>query len=380
MGAEGDAWKKTTRFIVIWMRVASAAVVCMWLMMACGTTAELLAIVPPQEVDIRTLPPISLPRDDGSHDNLTEWWYVTGHLETVEGGQVGFEFVIFKSMRTGAPTGYAAHFAITDVGSGSFDYAERAAAVTSVVGGEELNLCVGDWILRRVPGGIAIEASSPENSLQLELIPMKPAALHNDTGLLDFSPFGWSYYYSYPRVKARGVWIDSGLVRPVEGIAWIDHQWGDFISVGTGGWDWFSIQLDDGRDFTASIVRDDGGATVMKYGTIIDAGGASRHLEAHEFSLDATGSWVSPHSGATYPSGWIIHVPGDALTMHVHPLVEDQELDTRSSTGVIYWEGAVSVSDRGNRTGHGYVELTGYARPPVMSPVTSARGAPEDTC
>ena len=363
---------------MIWMRVVSIAVIC--LMMACGEAAEPLARVPPKEFDIRTLPPISLPRDDGAHENLTEWWYVTGHLETSEGEHVGFEFVIFKSMRTGAPTGYAAHFAITDVASGSFNYAQRTAAGTSVVAGEELNLCVGDWAFRRVPAGFAIAASSPENSLQLELLPMKPAALHNETGLLDFSPFGWSYYYSYPRVKARGVWVDSGRVRPVEGIAWIDHQWGDFVSVATGGWDWFSIQLDDGRDFTASLVRDHDGATVMKYGTIIDAAGATRHLEAHEFALDTTASWESPRSGATYPSGWTIHVPSEALTMHVHPLVEDQELDTRLSTGVIYWEGAVGVSDQGKRTGHGYVELTGYAWSPVSAPPAMNQGPPGDSC
>ena len=118
----------------------------------------------------------------------------------------------------------------------------------------------------------------------------------------------------------------------------------------------------------------------MKYGTIIDAAGVTRHLEAHEFALDTTASWESPHSGATYPSGWIIHVPGDELTMHVQPLLEDQELDTRLSTGVIYWEGAVGVSDQGKRTGHGYVELTGYARSPAILPTAMDRGSLGNSC
>ena len=162
------------------------------------------------------------------------------------------------------------------------------------------------------------------------------------------------------------------LARPVEGTAWIDHQWGDFISVGTGGWDWFSIQLADGRDFTASVVRDDKSVIVMQYGSLVDADGSTQHLTASEFSIEPTASWTSPHTGATYPSGWRIEIPDETLNMNVQPLFKDQELDTRASTGGVDWEGAGGVTAHGRRIGHGYVELTGYAPVSEQPPPTGS--------
>lgn len=361
------------------VRAALWVVMSLWLLAGCADAPRSLRVDPTEPFDVVTLPPISLPRDDAPHDNLTEWWYVTGHLQTAEGHPLGFEFVIFESMREGAPTGYAAHFAITDIGQSTFTYAERTATGPSGPPPADLNLCVSEWSIRRIPGGFSIVASLPEVALQLELLPTKPAVLHNETGVLDFSPFGWSYYYSYPRVDARGVWLNEGLARPVQGTAWIDHQWGDFISVGTGGWDWFSVQLADGRDFTASVVRDDADNIVMQYGTLVDEVGAPRHLTAREFSIQPTDAWRSPHTGATYPSGWRIEIPGEALRMNVQPFLKDQELDTRASTGVVYWEGAVEVTDQEQRIGHGYVELTGYA-PVSQLPPPINTVAPGGSC
>ena len=354
------------------VRMTLLGLLSLWILVACADAPQSLRSAPAKAFDAGALLAISLPRDDAPHDNLTEWWYVTGHLQTAEGYPLGFEFVIFKSMRAGAPTGYAAHFAITDIGQGAFVYAERTAAGPAGPPPADLNLCVGEWSFRRSPGGFSIVASSPDGALQLELLPTKPPVFHNETGVLDFSPYGWSYYYSYPRVAARGVWLTDGLVRPVQGTVWIDHQWGDFISVGTGGWDWFSVQLADGRDFTSSVVRDDKNVIVMQYGTLVYADGSARHLTAREFFIEPTASWTSPHTGATYPSGWRIEIPDETLSMNVQPLLKDQELDTRASTGVVYWEGAVEVTDQGRRIGHGYVELTGYAPVSQLPPPTGA--------
>ena len=140
-----------------------------------------------------------------------------------------------------------------------------------------LDLSVEGWTLRDVPGGFSISAGLDTVALQVELIPSKPAAVHKENGILDFSPYGWSYYYSYTRVAVRGVLLERGLPRPVTGTAWIDHQWGDFISVTSGGWDWYSVQLADGRDFTASVVRDEFGVTLLRYGTLV---GPRRRNEA----------------------------------------------------------------------------------------------------
>ena len=341
------------------------------LLASCGEVPPPLPEPPPHRFDAASLPPIELPRDDAPHANLTEWWYVSGHLQTAEGDPFGFEFALFQSIRAGAPPGYAAHFAVTDIGRQRFQYGERTevadpfAVPPAQPAG--LDLSVDGWTLRNVPGGFAISAGLETVALQVELIPTKPAAIHNETGVLDFSPFGWSYYYSYTRADVRGVLLDQGLPRHVTGTAWIDHQWGDFISVADGGWDWYSVHLDDGRDFTASVVRDEDGATVLQYGTLVGPAGETAHLRADDLEVQATGSWTSPRTGSVYPSGWTISVPGEGLRLRLEPLLLDQELDTRGSTGVVYWEGAVSVSGDGGEAGLGYVELTGYG-PPAPPP------------
>jgi predicted secreted hydrolase len=156
--------------------------------------------------------------------------------------------------------------------------------------------------------------------------------------------------------------LDGEPVR-VEGSAWFDHQWGDFISVGGGGWDWFAANLDDGTDLTLSLVRAADGSYPLVYGTWVDPDGRTEHLGPDAFSVESTGSWTSPTTGASYPSGWRVSVPGKGLELTLTPTLDDQELDTRATTGVVYWEGSQLVS--GTRDGlliggEGYVELTGY--------------------
>jgi predicted secreted hydrolase len=149
----------------------------------------------------------------------------------------------------------------------------------------------------------------------------------------------------------------------VTGDAWFDHQWGDFISVGAGGWDWFAINLDDGTDLTLSLVRAADGSYPLVYGTLVDAAGAARHLGAADFTVTPTASWTSPATGAEYPAGWTVAIPGEELEIRLSPTVPQQELDTRATTGVVYWEGSqrVTATRAGAPLGgQGYVELTGY--------------------
>jgi predicted secreted hydrolase len=157
----------------------------------------------------------------------------------------------------------------------------------------------------------------------------------------------------------------DGAPLAVRGDAWMDHQWGDFLVLGGGGWDWFAGTLRDGRDLTCSIVRDAGGRVVLAYGTLVEADGGTRHLGQADLRLTPTGWWTSPRTGVRYPSGWRLTVPDAALDLRWVPLLQDQELDTRPSTGVIYWEGAVRLEDAsGADAGRGYVELTGYTASP----------------
>ena len=164
-------------------------------------------------------------------------------------------------------------------------------------------------------------------------------------------------------MDASGTLTVDGTRHEVTGEAWFDHQWGDFIAVGGGGWDWFAVNLDDGTDLSFSLVRDADGSYPLVYGTLVDADGTTRHLPREAFNVDVTDRWISPTTGADYPAGWHITVPGEDLEIDLRPTVADQELDTRASTGVIYWEGSQVVSATRNGEplgGEGYVELTGY--------------------
>jgi predicted secreted hydrolase len=158
----------------------------------------------------------------------------------------------------------------------------------------------------------------------------------------------------------------DGRPLSVEGTAWFDHQWGDFISVGGGGWDWFAVNLDDGTDVTLSLVRAADGTVPLAYGTLVEPDGTTTSLGADAFTVDVTDHWTSPATGATYPAGWRVRIPAQALDIDLRPTVAQQELDTRATTGVVYWEGSqvVAATRAGSPLGgEAYVELTGYANP-----------------
>ena len=180
-------------------------------------------------------------------------------------------------------------------------------------------------------------------TLQLDLAATKPPALHDTDGWIDFGPAGGSYYYSRTAMTASGSLVLGEQTLDVEGSAWFDHQWGDFIAVGGGGWDWFAVNLDDGTDLTLSLVRDADGSYPLVYGTLVDADGQSRHLSPDAFTVEVTEDWTSSRTGATYPAAWRVTVPAEDLVIELEPTVADQELDTRATTGVIYWEGSQDV-------------------------------------
>ncbi|HET7026341.1 MAG TPA: carotenoid 1,2-hydratase [Candidatus Limnocylindrales bacterium] len=353
--------------------------------------------------------PVVLPHDDAPHHRLTEWWYYTGHLVAADGRRFGFEDVIFRAERGGFPVTWASHLALTDERGDQFLYAQRSEVgpqvdVTGTTGGTGGEFAFslagndpsamaaspapvpaspsggGPWSMSRtagtdvlaasaaatevtVGGAVAGAAAGPPFSISLSLADA-PAVLHGDAGWIDFGPAGGSYYYSRPRMAARGTVTLDGQAIPVSGSAWFDHQWGDFISVGGGGWDWFAVNLDDRTDLTLSLVRAADGSYPLVYGTIVGPDGSVRHLMAEAFSVGVTGHWTSPRTGAIYPAGWRIAIPSAGLQVTLEPTVAAQELDTRATTGVTYWEGSQHVSamrDRAEIGGDAYVELTGYA-------------------
>ena len=330
--------------------------------------------------------PIVLPRDDRPHDRLTEWWYYTGHLREDAGRRYGFEYVIFRAERGGFPVSWASHVAVTDEGGGRFFYGQRTEIGPQVdappIAGSDylLGLALDEpqahWVMSGggdganiyawLTGEEARAAGSPDGlALDLALASTKPPALHDTDGWIDFGAGGSSYYYSRTRMDVvGGHLIVGGNDLHVTGEAWFDHQWGDFITVGGSGWDWFAVNLDDGTDLTLSLVRDADGSYPLVYGTLVNASGGARHLPRDAFRVDVTRRWTSPATGADYPAGWTVTVPGEDLTIELTPTVAAQELDTRATTGVVYWEGSQVVrATRAGRSlgGEAYVELTGYA-------------------
>ncbi|HEX5148564.1 MAG TPA: lipocalin-like domain-containing protein [Candidatus Limnocylindrales bacterium] len=346
--------------------------------------------------------PIELPRDDAPHDRLTEWWYYTGHLQTADGRRFGFEYVIFRAERGAFPTSWASHLAVTDEAGGRFLYSQRLEigpgvdrspdgtgephgfdlAITGPDPSQPASAGRAPWTMSGANGSDRLNAAlSPDEAgragvpgglgLDLSLESTKPVVLHDRDGWIDFGPAGGSYYYSRTAMTATGNLTVDGRQTPVEGTAWFDHQWGDFISVGGGGWDWFAVNLDDGTDLTLSLVRDADGTYPLIYGTLVSPDRGVEHLDRDAFTVSSTGSWVSPATRAEYPAGWTIELPGQHLAIELTPTVADQELDTRATTGVVYWEGSQVVRatrDGAPLGGEAYVELTGYAPTGPASP------------
>jgi predicted secreted hydrolase len=330
---------------------------------------------------------VELPRDDAAHQAPIEWWYWVGHLEDDEGHRFAFQLTFFKAypppeMRASVPiawlieVGHVAHTAVTDlvrahhVMDQRMDVSYQAGAATS-----DLDVFLGDWRASRAEDGVshALTFTAGGYALDLVLTPAKPAALHGDPpGIQTMGPGGVSYYVSYTRMDVQGrLRGPCPLPRAcpatqVSGQAWFDHQWGDFRIDEFGGWDWFALQFDDGADVMLYLIRDHDGHYVSAEGSYVTRDGRTLPLREHDFEIAATGpTWESPATGAVYPAEWRIVVPGHGIDVVVAPLLAAQEMDTRATTRIVYWEGAVEV--RGSRPGLGYVELTNYDRVPSPS-------------
>jgi predicted secreted hydrolase len=308
--------------------------------------------------------PITFPRDALPHDALTEWWYFTGHLSAADGRNYGFEYTVFQVRRQGLSTGYLAHFAVSDIGGQRFSHQSRFAQGDAL---SEFPLDVDGWRLATDGASDVIQAgmdsapgADPAFAVNLRLTDEKPPALHHG-GYIDEGTAGGSYYYSRTRLGVSGTLRQAdGAPMPVSGLAWMDHQWGNFVVTATLKWDWYSLQLDDRTELMLYVLRGSADDTASVYGTQILADGSTRDLAAGAVLVETIGQWISPHTGAVYPSGWHLTLPDGAI-VDVDPVIQDQELYFPGSSqgSLAYWEGAVSVS--GDRNGVGYVELTGYA-------------------
>jgi predicted secreted hydrolase len=334
---------------------------------------------------------LSFPKDHGPHIGFrTEWWYYTGNLTDAANHRYGFQLTFFR--RQLAPTAareqwpvpasswrtdqvYLAHAAVTDIDGGRHLQAETMARpVLSMAGAEQAGTAwkvhIGAWQTTITESNHHLSATADGFALDLNLTPVKPVVRHGIEGYSQKgqSPERASCYYSFTRLEAQGSLSIEGQHHAVAGSAWMDHEFSTApLEPGISGWDWFSLQLADRTEIMVFLLRRaDGSLNSATSGTAVLPSGETRHLGADDIDIRPLAHWTSPHSGARYPVKWAVTVPVMQVELTVTANLDDQEMHTRRSTMVVYWEGSVrfSGSSAGKSVnGTGYVEMTGYAEP-----------------
>jgi predicted secreted hydrolase len=330
--------------------------------------------------------PVKLPRDLYAHAAAqTEWWYYTGHGETSDGRRFGFELVFFKRRTDldkfsmvplrilGNPIHFA-HFALTDVDDEKFRYAHRKSSNgwfddPASASEDHFHLRIGDWSLRESHGAHILRATAGDLVFEADLKPTKPPVLNGvgKDGVSYKDEGEASRYFAYTRMEMEGDIVRDGRAEHFKGSAWMDREFGTWTPTeNQKGWDWFSIQFDNNTELMCYQLRDSNDrVSAFSSGTYVDDNGEFTPLSHEDFSIEPTGFWKSPRTNATYPSGWRVSCEKFGIDVSVTPFVRDQELDTRGTTMIIYWEGACDVAGTAGDSpiaGRAYVELVGYDR------------------
>ena len=343
------------------------------------------ALAAPRDGFARALTPriFTFPVDHGPHaEYRTEWWYYTGNLASADGRRFGYQLTFFRHALTPeaqadttspwrARDVYLAHFAITDVGAGQFRAFEkltRGAAGLAGAVAAPFTVWIDDWSVQMAGDAMRLRASVDDVSVLLVLRSEKPPVLHGARGLSQKSaqPGNASYYYSLSRLATEGTVTLRGSTVPVRGLSWMDREWStSALAPEQTGWDWFAIQLEDGREVMFyRLRRADGTADPFSSGTLVGRDGSARHLGSADVDVEVLDTWRSARTGRRYPAGWRLRVAAAGLDVTVSPYLAGQELDL----SVRYWEGAVhvrGVADGRPIGGTGYVELTGYGESPA---------------
>lgn len=321
------------------------------------------------------------PEDHGPHpDYQTEWWYYTGNLATQDGKHFGYQLTFFRRAIT--PTMpprasdwatnqiYFAHFAITDVPDNrhlDVERFSRGAAGLAGATGNPFGVWLENWSVESVSpdaSRVRLRADDPDIALDLELSADKAPVLHGDNGLSQKTAAlgNASYYVSFTRMDTSGKLRVKDSTFEVAGLSWMDHEFGTTgLGPNAAGWDWFSVQLDDGREIMYFQIRNkDGTLEPLSSGTLVESDGSTIHLTREDVQLQVLGTWKSDYSSAVYPSGWQLTIPSAKIDLKLTPYISDQEM----RVSFTYWEGAAKVVGMSNDKpiqGSGYVELTGYA-------------------
>ncbi|MBI5258406.1 MAG: carotenoid 1,2-hydratase [Burkholderiales bacterium] len=334
---------------------------------------------------------LQFPRDHGAHPgSRIEWWYATGWLQAPGARRpaVGWQLTFFRS-RTGLGGSDAAdggrfvprqllfaHAAVSELAAGRHVHAQRVARWSGDAAWpeahalrEDTGLALGPWRLQREPASGRYQARLPAPeagfTLALTLTPTQPLLLQGGAGFSRKGPLPAqaSHYYTQPQLAVSAQLLQGGSTRTLAGTGWLDHEWSnELMPPEAVGWDWIGINLHDGGALTAFVLRQRDGSAVWAGGSHRPRGGALRVFGPDELRFTPQRWWASPSSGGRYPVRWTITTPVGDFTLEA--LLDAQELDSRASTGAVYWEGLAALRDAtGRELGLGYLEMTGRVAP-----------------
>lgn len=324
---------------------------------------------------------VTLPDDlFAKRDVQTEWWYYTGHCEYADARRFGFELVFFKRrtdldrigvvpMTALANPMYFAHFAISGIDEQTFRYDhvrsfDKPLDVPVEMSETACDIRLGEWSLREVAGRHILHATLNDGfTFDAILNPTKPVVLNGDEGSgIAKKGNGGSNHFSFTRMAVAGQTNENGKVETFTGSAWMDREFGIWEQ---GYWDWFSIQFEDNTELMIYRFKNQDGSEGESTGTFVDREGNCSYLKRSDFEIETLSTWTSPRTGALYPASSKVRVPKLDIDINITPSIADQELDTRGTTMVVYWEGCCDVagtSDAKPINGRAYVELVGYDR------------------
>ena len=331
------------------------------------------------------------PRDHFNHPEFqTEWWYYTGNLRASDGHHFGFELTFFRQAVAPEKASasdwdvrdvYLAHLALSDLDGGKFYHTERVNRAGPGLAGIDAAAAKawnGNWQVRGIGGRQELQAIAQEFALRLTMTSTKPPVIHGRNGVSQKAEGEGqaSHYISFTRLLTSGTIELNDKTFSVEGTSWMDHEFfTEDVDPTRLGWDWVSLQLEDGTELMLYRFRQkDGSAGAFSAGTYVDAQGRTRYLGYRDFVMQpGTERYVSPSTHVQYPTTWEVQVPSLGLQLHLSTPLQSQELVSGLGAGLSYWEGAIRA--QGTREGKaaggvGYLEMTGYAPVSRQSPVT----------
>jgi predicted secreted hydrolase len=335
------------------------------------------------------------PQDHASHPGYqTEWWYATGNVKDSSGKEFGYQFTLFRRAvdpQSAAERGrrsawamddfYVGHAAISDLSNKKFYceelYARGSAGISGATKIDEvkdasspIRVWLNDWEIIRTANGWTIKARFGSNAMDLQLTESAPFFLNGKSGEEGLSRKGpkagqASYYYSVPGLQTRGTLTVNGVKHEIAGgLSWLDREWGsNQLSEKQAGWDWFSLQFDDGSALMLYYLRyKDGTVEPASSGTFVTKDGTRTHIALDEMQFKRGRSWTSPFSGGQYTLGWTIEIPKLKLALNIDARQDDQEVKSNRFSKIYYYEGSIKADGtRDGKTvkGDGYLEITG---------------------